>query len=95
MNKKDAQKSSRRVVFTYRGEPGKTVILAGDFNHWHTSKKILADRKQNGIYSGTCLLPPGQYQYKFLVDGVWTLDDNNPNFVRNEFNTFNNIIDVE
>lgn len=95
MEKKATKKSNRRIVFTYRGEPGKTVILAGDFNQWNANKKILSDRKQAGVYTGYCMIPPGQYQYKFLVDGIWTMDETNPNFVRNEFNTFNNIIDVE
>ena len=41
-----------------------------------------------------CELPPGQYEYKFIVDGEWMHDPANAKRKRNEYNTFNSILDI-
>jgi len=41
------------------------------------------------------MLPPGQYEYKFLVDGQWRTDPNNPRQCTNCYGTNNNILHVQ
>ncbi|NMA42303.1 MAG: glycoside hydrolase [Oligosphaeraceae bacterium] len=88
-------KGRRRVSFVYRGKPGEAVFLAGDFNAWDTAKKPMFDKDNNGIYTCMCLLRPGQYEYKFFVNGTWFLDSCCPNINVNQFGSHNNFIEVK
>jgi len=89
-----APKSAKKAVtFLYVGAPGRTVALAGCFNGW-TTDKIMSDKKGNGEYTCRVMLAPGEYQYKFVVDGEWCLDSANPRFTPNEFGSLNSLITV-
>lgn len=85
----------RRVTFVYHGKPGEKVFLAGDFNDWNTENKPMLDKNGDGTYRGICILHPGQYEYKFFVDGIWFLDACCPNINANQFGSHNNFIEVE
>jgi hypothetical protein len=52
------------------------VILSGDFNAW-SEKEMVMNRTSTG-WSLPLVLAPGNYQYKFIVDGQWILDPQNP-----------------
>ena len=84
----------RAVNFEVNDNPGKEVFVAGSFNDWQPVKK-LEDKNNTGIYRGRLMLPPGEYQYKFLIDGEWRSDASNPNFVPNEFGSLNSLLIVE
>ena len=66
----------RKVTFSLDLSGAKEVILMGDFNNW-SSKKHLMRQDGNGVWNKAVLLPPGSYQYKFLVDGQWREDPKN------------------
>lgn len=85
----------RRVTFAIESEAGKKVAVAGAFNNWDTEKKILKDKANNGIYKGTMLIEPGTYEYKFFIDGTWSIDPLNPNFAPNDIGTLNSVLVVE
>ncbi len=40
-------------------------------------------------------LPPGRYEYKFLVDGQWVPDVKAKNSVFNRYGTLNSVIEVQ
>ena len=84
----------RSVAFTLEDAPGRQVFVAGSFCDWQPKYKLV-DRDNSGIYSGRVLLAPGEYQYKFVVDGEWRLDSANPNFAPNDFGTLNSLLKVE
>jgi hypothetical protein len=69
------------VVFNYKpdGKPSK-LFLAGNFNNWNPAdaKYLLNDDDGDGMWSITVSLPPGTYQYKFVIDGQWTKDPHSP-----------------
>lgn len=46
------------------------VMVAGTFNDWNTQATPMA-RDDGGRWRVALALPPGRYEYKFLVDGVW------------------------
>ena len=48
-----------------------------------------------GIYSATVQLAPGEYQYKFVIDGTWCADPENENSVKNDQGTFNSVVVVK
>ncbi|MBQ9502376.1 MAG: glycogen-binding domain-containing protein [Lentisphaeria bacterium] len=84
----------RMVTLVYEGIPGRQVFAAGTFNGWKP-EKAMRDKDNNGIYRCQIKLVPGEYQYKFVVDGNWCLDAANPNFTPNEFGTLNSILVVD
>jgi len=69
------------------------VILSGTFNRWNEE-----DFKMNKIKGGWKLslnLKPDTYEYKFIVDGNWMEDPDNPNKIYNEHLTFNSILNLK
>merc|ERR1711915_765912 len=48
----------------------------------------------DGMFEIELDLSPGIYEYKFLVNGIWSLDETKPS-VRNEFGGENNVLIVE
>jgi hypothetical protein len=49
---------------------------------------------ENGTWIRNVIIPPGKYEYKFLVDGQWKEDPQNDQLSPNCFGTNNNIINV-
>ena len=90
--KKPALKS---VTFTVHAEAGQDVRLAGSFTDWETKAKKMTFKKNNGVYSATVKLAPGEYQYKFIIGDKWTTDDQNAEFVPNDKGTFNSRLVVK
>lgn len=85
----------KRVSFMIEAGPGKTVSVAGSFNDWNPEAKVLTDKDGSGVYRGTLTLEPGRYEYKFVVDGIWSMDAQNPHFAPNDFGTLNSLLIVE
>lgn len=83
----------RIVRLTCETEPGKKVFVAGSFNNWKMEKELV-DKDNSGVYRCQLRLMPGEYQYKFVVDGNWCLDAENPNFMPNDFGTLNSLLIV-
>ena len=54
----------------------KFVAVVGDFNDWQEFKGIM--RWQDGAWVWSMDIESGEYEYKFVVDGVWVLDPANP-----------------
>ncbi|GEM_PF-533151 len=80
------------TTFTWNATPEtKKVYLVGDFNEWDTQSESMTKRK--GQFSKTMRLAPGQYQYKFVVDGEWKVDPAAP-LVRSGLGSTNNVITV-
>jgi len=57
-------------------ENAKKVILSGSFNDWKEYELFM--RKTNGGWELPYTLGPGNYEYKFIVDGKSSADPNNP-----------------
>ena len=92
---KAAKPAKKAVTFTVHAEKGKAVYLAGSFNEWSTTAKKMAYKTKAGIYSATVQLAPGEYQYKFVIDGTWCADPENENSVKNDQGTFNSVVVVK
>ncbi len=54
----------------------KKVILSGSFNNWNTGELIM--EKITDGWQIPYVLAPGNYEYKFIVDGIWITDPGNP-----------------
>lgn len=88
------QKPKRRRVNFSLDAPGAEIVhIAGDFNSWDHHKHPMK-MSRNGVWQKTMMLFPGRYEYRFLVDGQWTNDQQNPATCPNCYGTFNHVITV-
>lgn len=54
----------------------KSVLLSGNFNAWNTAELSMSRTKTG--WEIPYVLAPGNYEYKFIVDGRWMADPANP-----------------
>jgi 1,4-alpha-glucan branching enzyme len=87
-----SQPQLRKVRFSIEAREARAVAVVGDFNQW--DQKCYCLRKKDGRWEKTFLLPPGVYEYKYLVDGQWRMDLANEQVCVNCFGTRNNVIVV-
>jgi len=65
--------TARTFNFELDRPTAKHVFLAGEMTDWELSKKPML-KSADGKWRVTVNLPPGQWVYKFVVDGVWISD---------------------
>jgi 1,4-alpha-glucan branching enzyme len=68
----EIDKTTRIIIFKFRANVAKKVCLAGDFNNWNEESHPM--EKIGDSWHLTLQLPPGEYRYKYLVDGFWHND---------------------
>jgi len=87
----NATRKRASIEFVYRGAPGQQVFVAGTFNGWNPQKHQLQEISP-GEYVRRLRLPPGRHEYKYIVDGVWVPDTENPDSVSNVHGTRNSVV---
>jgi len=85
---------ARRVILSLDMPEANTVAVAGTFNNWNPEKHALK-KNQKGIWTKAITLEPGNYEYKFIVDGEWINDPNCGETVVNSFGTSNSILTIQ
>lgn len=85
-----------RLAFVYHDDTAASVTLAGDFNNWDSAAMPLA-KDAKGLWFAEIETPsPGQYQYKFFVDGQrWIEDANNGMKIPDNLGGLNSVISIE
>jgi len=83
-----------KTEFSLLAPSAQSVFLSGDFNQWDLSSTPLR-RDKNGMWKMSLNLYPGQYEYRFFVDGEWQNDPSCCDFVDNPFGTSNCLKIVE
>lgn len=82
------------TVFKLKGfQDAKEVILTGSFNRW--DEQLFKMHKTDGGWVIALQIKPGEYEYKFIVDGQWIEDPNNPSKRKNEYDGYNSVINVQ
>ena len=69
------------------------VLLVGDFTNWEENP-ILLKRERDGIWKAVVPLRPGNYEYRFIVDGNWRDDTKCVQRRANAFGTANCVREV-
>lgn len=64
-----AGSSEDAVLFLVPAPRAQSVIIVGNFNGWEPT--LLSDEDGDGIWTARIPLPPGRYEYAFVVDGRW------------------------
>lgn len=71
----------------------KEVHIAGDFNNWKVGE---ASRmaSHDGTWVKTIKLKPGRYHYRFVIDGEWRDDPNNPAKEMNPYGQMDSLVEI-
>ena len=84
----------KEIALEYDDPSAVGVFLAGEFNDWSpTDTEMIKD--DDGIWRVKITLRPGTYEYKFVVDGTWVEDPNNPDTVADPYGGSNSVLTVE
>ncbi len=87
------RKNKKEVVFQFEAGPSaQDVFVAGEFNNWNPQATRMV--RKGGQFTARLFLPPGKYQYKYVVDGQWQQDPTAGAEVGNEFGGFNSVASV-
>ena len=74
-----------KVTFTIDAEAAKKVAVVGCFNEWKEKATPLKKLK-NGSFKGTVDLESGKsYEFKYLIDGAYTNEQEADGLVWNDF----------
>jgi hypothetical protein len=81
-------------TFTYPDSASiEEVIVSGSFTGWSYENNLMVKKGKKWVFP--MYLKPGKHLYKFVVDGEWRLDPENPAYEENEFGTGNSVLWIE
>lgn len=81
----------KRVTFKFKPYfSAQTVKLCGNFTNWEKGA-IVMNKGKTGEWKALVSLEPGEYEYKFLADGVWHTDPQAERQIPNVWGTENSI----
>ena len=81
------------VWFEYRQVASREVTIAGTFNQWNVSDTRMV-RLRAGRWVRVLFLPPGRYEYLFVVDRCCVVDPRAMENVPNIFGCANSVLNV-
>lgn len=82
------------VLFTLEAPYASKVCVVGDFNQW--SSHVHCMTRSESTWSLSLRLPPGRYQYAFLIDGkTWQVDPGATLVQDSGFGTKNALLIIE
>lgn len=101
MTKQSSHCKPGGTTVSIKAPDAKKVCVAGTFNNWSTISHPMKRTTGDGHWVLSLDLPPGRYEYKFVVDGQWCCEtgcdkafDGCPGCVPNEHGTMNRVLVV-
>lgn len=82
----------RKAIFLLKDDGYEEVLIKGEMNGWNPNESPLKLKKGNWIINFD--LSPGNYQYKYVVDGKEINDPINRNKVSNGIGGFNSLFTI-
>ncbi len=82
------------ILFTLDAPGAEEVKLTGEFTNWSREGLNMERDEEDGLWKITLDLEPGEYEYRYIVDGVWIKDPANTDSVLNEFGQENSLLIV-
>jgi 1,4-alpha-glucan branching enzyme len=83
----------KRVDFALDAPDAKRVSVVGTFNGWDPAARPLKCDKR-GVWRTWTSLPPGEYEYLFVVDDQWRQDPACADCVPNPYGAHNSAFRV-
>ncbi len=87
-------RAKAEITFRLEAPQATQVFIAGCFNEWDPMANPL-ERDEEGTWSCTLAVEPGEHEYRFVVDGIWCDDPANTVRCCNEFGTYNCVLIVQ
>ena len=84
--------TTKHITFQHPG--ASSVCIAGTFNDWSPDATPLL-KVGDGSWAVEIAVPPGRYEYRFVVDGEWVGDPQATESVPNPFNGVNAVLVAE
>lgn len=87
----------RQIEVRFRAPGVRDVRIAGDFNGWVPDKGVRSRIEADGesrVWTKILALTPGRYQYRYVVDGEWREDPENPDAVPGPAGVRNSVLVV-
>jgi chromosome partitioning protein len=82
------------VLFALDAPNATEVVVTGEIPGWPDEGKPLERDAADGLWKAVLEVPPGEYEYHFIVDGSWIRDPRNRDYTRNEFGRENSLLVV-
>jgi chromosome partitioning protein len=82
------------ILFILNAPNAQNVYLTGEFTNWSREGIRMEKDEKTGLWKAVLHLEPGEYEYRFIVDGVWIKDPSNTDSVLNEFGQENSLLVV-
>jgi len=82
------------VVFSVFAPEAKEVYVSGDFNEWKADENSRMIN-HNGTWTTKMHFNCGHYHYRFVIDGKWTEDFNNPKREMNPYGQLNSLLEIK
>ena len=82
------------ILFVLNAPNARNVYLTGEFTNWSREGIRMEKDEKTGFWKTVLHLEPGEYEYRFIVDGIWIKDSNNTDSVLNEFGQENSLLIV-
>ncbi|MBL7130799.1 MAG: AAA family ATPase [Candidatus Omnitrophica bacterium] len=87
------KEAGQDVVFSLTAPEATEVFLAGDFNQWKINLKSKMELRED-VWVKRLQLKPGNYRYRFVIDGQWRQDPKNPHYRLNPFGTMDSLLEI-
>lgn len=84
----------KKLQFELAAEPGSKVFVAGTFNNWNPTANPLKDNLASGHFKAALRVPTGTHEYKFVVNGAWTVDPKCADWAPNGYGGLNSVLHV-
>ena len=84
----------KKSIFEHYAPLAREVCVAGTFNDWNREVSPLK-KGRDGKWKAELSLPPGRYEYRYVVDGAWENDQRPVPCVPNAFGSWNCVITVQ
>lgn len=79
---------------TYQHPGATSVFISGSFNEWSPDATPLLNTG-DGSWAVEIALPPGRYEYRFIVDGAWVDDPQAAEVAPSPFGNVNAVLIAE
>ncbi len=93
MRKNSSKQNTKKIQFSLKAVDAENVSLVGEFNNWNPDVDPM-QKDENETWTKTKMLLPGNFEYKFWVDGEWMQDPENLRACPNSFGTENSVVKV-
>ncbi len=88
------RRTEQGIEFQFSAPHAAAVYLAGEFNNWAPDADLMK-KGDDGVFRVTKKLAPGRYEYKFVIDGTWREDPDNPAKTPDPYGGSNSVLVVK